>query len=268
MRVTKKISATVVMIYLLMAGLCHAQTTAEQHWTTGLEYAVGGKFEMAKEQFEMALKLDQFYRRAEAALKIIEDVSSHKVKSKAAIHLFKGEALRKEKKWDEAIAEYNKAIQLNSGYAEAYMRRGNAHSDKGEYDQAISDYTKAIDIDRDFAAAYCNRAYTYEKKGQYDQVISDYTKAIEINPRYAIAYNNRGSAYAVKGQYDQAISDYTKAIEINPVYSEAFHNRGFAHYFKQQYDKAWDDIRNARSLGLQIHPDFFKALQEASGRQE
>jgi len=101
-------------------------------------------------------------------------------------------------------------------------RRGKS-TDKGKYDQAISDYTKAIEIDPGHSTAYNNRGVAYGEKGQYDRAISDYTKAIEINPRFAAAYYNRGLAYQNKGGYDQAIPDYNKALEINPRLAEAYH---------------------------------------------
>jgi len=49
---------------------------------------------------------------------------------------------------------------------------------------------------------------------------------------------------------------------------DAYYNRGAAYYYKREYDQAWEDVHKAQSLGLQIRPDFLKALREASGRQE
>ena len=68
------------------------------------------------------------------------------------------------------------------GNAEAYYNRGLAYGKKGKYDQAISDFTRALELNPGNARAYDRRGFAYGKKGQYDQAISDFTKALEINP--------------------------------------------------------------------------------------
>jgi tetratricopeptide (TPR) repeat protein len=55
-----------------------------------------------------------------------------------------------------------------------YVRRGNDYAKKGQYDEAISDYNKALEINPRYAEAYCGRGLAYDNKGQYDQAISDY----------------------------------------------------------------------------------------------
>ncbi len=83
-------------------------------------------------------------------------------------------------------------MQTDLNDAGAYNKRGVAYARKGQYDQAISDFNKALEINPRYATAYYNRGVAYARKGQYDQAISDFTKALEINPRYATAYYNRG----------------------------------------------------------------------------
>ncbi len=85
--------------------------------------------------------------------------------------------------------------QTDLNDADAYLNRGIVYQRKGQYDQAISDYNKALEINPRFAKAYNNRGLAYKKKGKYDQAISDYNKALEINPRYADAYLHRGIVY-------------------------------------------------------------------------
>jgi Flp pilus assembly protein TadD len=131
-----------------------------------------------------------------------------------------------------------------------YVNRGNDSANKGKYDQAIADYNKALEINPMHAEVYNNRGLAYGKKGQYDQAISDFNKALEINPRDAEAYNNRGVAYGSKGQNDEAISDYSKAIEIDPEGLKAYHNRAQQYTLKGQYDQATSDLKKA----LEINP--------------
>jgi Flp pilus assembly protein TadD len=86
--------------------------------------------------------------------------------------------------------------QSESRNPKFYNNRGIAYGEKGQYDQAIADFNKAIEINPRYDKAYNNRGIVYRLKGQYDQAISDFNKAIEINPTDAQAYNNLAWLFA------------------------------------------------------------------------
>jgi tetratricopeptide (TPR) repeat protein len=275
MKALGRIGLLALVTLFLAINLCYGQNTIEQSSARGVKYAAQGKFKEAKEEFEKVLKIDPLFNPAKRCLKFIEEVNEGKIKADAAISYFKGSAYARKGQWDEAISEINKAIsdfskarEINPMYDAAYIVRGNAYLGKGHDEEAISNYSKALEINPKYAMAYKNRGYAYSINGQLDQAISDYTKAIEIDPKYVDTYNDRGCAYFDKGQHDQAISDYTKAIEIDPKYAMAYSNRAYAFFFKREYDKAWDDVHKIQNLGYQVHPDFLKALHEASGREK
>jgi tetratricopeptide (TPR) repeat protein len=79
--------------------------------------------------------------------------------------------------------------------AVSYHNRGDAYANKGNYDQAIADENKAIELNPDYAMAYGERGFAYDSKANYDLAIEDETKAIELNPRLAGAYATRGDAF-------------------------------------------------------------------------
>lgn len=173
----------------------------------------------------------------------------------AETYLNDGKACREKKDYDCALNNYNKAIELNPQYIDAYYSRGIVYDDKGDYDQAIRDYTRAIELDPQYAEAYYNRGFAYDNKGDHDQAIKDYSKVIELKPQIIAAYINRGAAYAQKGDYDQAIRDYTKAIESNPQHAGAYYNRGSAHDDKGDYDQAIRDYTKA----IELNPRYSDA---------
>ncbi len=74
----------------------------------------------------------------------------------------------------------------------SYNNRGISYVSKGRYTPAIADFDRAIEINPRYAKAYTNRGNVYWHRGQYDQAVSDYNKALSINPRDAVTYNNRG----------------------------------------------------------------------------
>lgn len=149
-----------------------------------------------------------------------------------------------------------------------YMRLGNSAMAKGELDQAISNYNKAIELNPRLADAYNNRGLAYARKEQYDRAVGDFSRAVEIDPRFDRAYNNLGNAHVAKGEPERAIPNYNKAIIINPKLADAYNNRALAYYLGKQYDKAWADLLKAKDLGYPVDPAFLEVLRKESGRNK
>jgi len=121
---------------------------------------------------------------------------------------------------------------------------------KSRYDQAVNNFTKAIEVNPADAEVYYNRGNAYYNKSQYRKAISDYTKAIELNPNYSKAYYNRGLAFYHTDQYELAINEFSRAIKINPNYAEAYDNRGFTYFVKLGNKiKGCADLKKACELG-------------------
>ena len=142
--------------------------------------------------------------------------------------------------------------------AEAYNKRGIAKSDAGDYQGAIADLNKAIDIDPQFAAAYDNRGVAKRKLKDYHGAIVDFGMAIQFNPQDAIAYYNRGNALSDLDDNQAAIADYNKAIEINPQYHYAYNNRGVSKQALGDLKGACSDWRKAVALGDKRAPGLLR----------
>ena len=166
----------------------------------------------------------------------------------AAAYYNRGVAYTKLGKYAEAIADYDQAITLDPQDAAAYNNRGIAYRNLGKYAEAIADYDQAITLDPKYAAAYNNRGYAYDDLGKYAEAIADYTQAIALDPKDAGAYNNRGYAYDDLGKYAEAIADYDQAIALDPKYARAYNNRGIAYRNLGKYAEAIADYTQAIAL--------------------
>jgi tetratricopeptide (TPR) repeat protein len=90
--------------------------------------------------------------------------------------------------------------------AQGFIKRGAAYLQEDKYDMAIEDFSKAIEIAPNFDLAYAGRAGAFlsranwkkedgaEFEGDFNRAIADYAKAIEINPRFDDAYLGRASS--------------------------------------------------------------------------
>ena len=100
------------------------------------------------------------------------------------------QGLEKIKKRDfkGAIEDFDRAVQLNPQYAEAYNNRGNTYFVLGNQQEAMKNYNQALKLNPELASAYYNRGYANYKGGKMEQAIKDYNRAIELNPKYLPAY--------------------------------------------------------------------------------
>jgi tetratricopeptide (TPR) repeat protein len=151
-------------------------------------------------------------------------------------------------RFEQAITDSTRAIQLYPTLAEAWNNRGIARRNTGQIEQAISDYTRALELNPDYPEAYNNRGAAYTQLKQTGRSIADYSKAIELNPVFAEAYNNRGNAYASNRQLTQAITDYSRAIKHNPNLSQAYGNRAVNYALLGKLEQAKKDLVTATRL--------------------
>jgi tetratricopeptide (TPR) repeat protein len=62
----------------------------------------------------------------------------------------------------------------------------------GKYDLAIQDYTKALEVDPANSFAYYNRGITKDRMGDFEGAVADFSSAITLDPGNADFYHNRG----------------------------------------------------------------------------
>jgi tetratricopeptide (TPR) repeat protein len=139
------------------------------------------------------------------------------------------EGKKKHNKWITIVAVVVSVIAVYFAFDTArgisHYNRGTDHMANGNYDQAIRCFEKAIEVEGKFPEAYCQRGTAYYEKGDYDRAVPDFDKAIELNPEFAEAYCNRAIVYFYKKQYDKSWEDIRKAQslghEIPPNFLEA-----------------------------------------------
>jgi len=141
--------------------------------------------------------------------------------SDATSRLLRGQVRVGRKNLDGAIADFGDAIRINPRASGAFAGRGHAWLVKGDTAKALDDFTEAIAIAPDMASNWNNRGLAHRRAGNIDRAIADYTAALTRNPIYALAYNNRGYAYEAKGERTQAVSDYRQALLVDPSLSGA-----------------------------------------------
>lgn len=157
--------------------------------------------------------------------------------TKAFIATEQGDFVTAENYWTQIIEKF----PTNAG---AWSNRGNSRVSQNKLQEALADYNKAVELAPNVTDPYLNRGTALEGLGKWEEAIADYNHVLELDPKDAMAYNNRGNAKAGLGKWQEAILDYQKATEITPNFAFARANYALALYETSQTEKAIREMRN------------------------
>jgi len=137
-----------------------------------------------------------------------------------------GVALYAEKRYDEAIGHYQRAIEFRPDYAPALNNLASAYRAVGRLDDSVSTYRRAITSQPNFPDAEYNLANALLDKGAVDEAVDRFETALRSLPDSPDVHNNLGMAFALKGRTEDAIEQFRKALEEDPQSAIAHRNLG------------------------------------------
>lgn len=153
------------------------------------------------------------------------------------------------KDYSTAIMDFNKAIELDGKYLDAYWRRASAYYNLKNYSAALKDYKKVLELDSEQKKIYYSLGACYQNMKIYSTAIDYYTKYLYFYPNDKWAYNYRGFCCGQIGDYGTAAANFTSAIMIDQNFALAYHNRGVTYKKLGSTEQANQDFARARQLG-------------------
>jgi tetratricopeptide (TPR) repeat protein len=155
-------------------------------------------------------------------IKEVPPISPKKVtqasKAQSINHFNQAVSLQAKGHHQNAIAEYEKALQLNPYNFKAHYNLGILYKGRGDYARAAREYSEAIKLDPNFSKAYYNLGVILEAQGRREEAISKFKKAVLLDPRYSDAYLGLGLLHSQsKREIHQAVFYYKKYLALNPT---------------------------------------------------
>jgi tetratricopeptide (TPR) repeat protein len=182
-----------------------------------------------------------------------------------------GVALYAEKRYDEAIGHYQRAIELRPDYAPALNNLASAYRSAGRIDDAVATYRRALASQPNFPDAEYNLANALLDKGAVDEAVDRFETALRSLPDSPDVHNNLGTALVLKGRATDAIEQFRKALEEDP--QSAIAHRNLGNLLDAQGDRA-GALEHLRKAALadpasgEAHYDLGLSLLEAGRLDE
>ncbi|MCX6286001.1 MAG: tetratricopeptide repeat protein [Bacteroidetes bacterium] len=117
--------------------------------------------------------------------------------------------------FEKADSEYTKTIRLYPDYTLAYIKRGTLYADNlSRYNEAMADFKKALELDKSQKEAALGIGYCYFRKNMTIEAIAAYGNAIGMDASDGRLYYFRALAYAQAGRFSDAYSDGEKSKQL------------------------------------------------------
>jgi tetratricopeptide (TPR) repeat protein len=142
-------------------------------------------------------------------------------------------------------ATTNTSSKSQTDISHGFLQQGIDRLQQNNFEEAIADFTKAIQEHENTATAYSNRCLAYLQIDNYAKAIADCSQAISTNSQNVEPYLNRGLAYFRTGNYTAAIADYDTMLQLLPNDYRGFYNRGLAQLGQGKYQNAIADYDQA-----------------------
>jgi tetratricopeptide (TPR) repeat protein len=128
----------------------------------------------------------------------------------------RGDIQMARKDYDQAIVQYQVALQSNPKDAQVLNKVGIAYEQLGQLDKAERAYRKALGADKKFSSAANNWGTLEYQRSRYGKAIKHYKQALARDANQAVVYSNLGYAYYGNKQYPEAMASFGKALALDP----------------------------------------------------
>jgi tetratricopeptide (TPR) repeat protein len=213
---------------------------AEAYRDRGLAYMYDGRYDRAREDLDRAIKL--------------VPTDSLAYVHRGSTYLFKGKDVRDANYYKRALEDFEKAVELRSNYAQAYLGIGTGKWWLGDLAGAAEAYSTSIDLQSIDNGAYSARARVYNELKRYDEAISELTKILAMDPSDGSVYADLGTTYARQGDYTRAFELLDKGLREGSSNNHAYVYlvRGRVHLMRNEREEAVSAFREA----LKQDPDI------------
>jgi len=166
-------------------------------------------------------------------------------------YFLRGNAHYEAGQYQEALAAYNRALELRPDDPDTLNNRGITLGHLGRHEEALADYNRSLDLRRDDPATLTNRGVTLRHLERYEEALADHNRSLELRPDDPDTLTNRGNSLYHLRRYEEALAEHNRSLELRPDHPETLSNRGATLHQLGRYEEALADYNRV----LELWPD-------------
>jgi tetratricopeptide (TPR) repeat protein len=149
---------------------------------------------------------------------------------------------------EKAIASFEKAVESDTNYAEAWAQSGFCNEKLGKHAEALEASKRAVAL-RPSVESYFNIGLANFYLKQYKEAVDGYRQSIKLDPYNAAdAYYALGLVYRDWGKVDEEIQAYKQAIKLRPDYTTAYERLGTRYLRSKRFAEAVEVFRQLSTM--------------------
>jgi len=189
------------------------------------------------------------------AIVLLTFIAAQAQATRSALDYFRSASAHfRAEEYAEALADFNKVIELEPTHVEALFYRLMALNNLDPYGEPIGDWDRIIEVAPRYKliwVIYLQRANYRARVGKFDGSIEDINKALEFVPNNGGAYHLRSYSYMMKGNLEAAYADYKKSVELKTTLQNPLLTRGYVFKVRREFERAIADY----TMALDWKPD-------------
>jgi TolB-like protein/Tfp pilus assembly protein PilF/predicted Ser/Thr protein kinase len=172
--------------------------------------------------------------------------------------------------WDGADKEFRTALALNPGDEDAHHYYSFYLAAMGRADEAVAESQKALDLDPLSISTQVNAGFILYFTHQYDKAVDQCRRALELDTNSAGAYDCLGSSYLAAGKYEEAIAAFQKAVTLSNSDAPRLVGLARAYAMADRRAEAQKIREQLRLLGTRqyVPTYYFAQIDEALGKND
>jgi Tfp pilus assembly protein PilF len=155
---------------------------------------------------------------------------------------------------------WGNAVITSPHHPMAHRNLGAMYYLSGNFDNAETEYKKALELSPNEPMVHNNLGLIYMNRERLNEAEFEFLKENAINPLWDNLHYNLGLLYAREGRLKEAEAQWKRTVDINPDHGDALYQLAIYYYGEKEYTLARYYAKEAGKRGVQIDPEFLKAL--------
>jgi tetratricopeptide (TPR) repeat protein len=157
-----------------------------------------------------------------------------------------------QKKLDNALASFQRAMVLNPEMAEAHNYYGEVLGEKKQFTSALEAFNKAVALDPTLLRARYNMGITYARMGNMKYSEFVFRSLVKNSPTYSLGYDGLAVTLSRSGRAREAIPFHEKAISLLPGEPSYYYNLGLSYLMLGDTTKALEQQQKLRTIDVDV----------------